>query len=243
VGINWFVFEFSKPIGFASLPRCGCMGNFFVTEAEAQILLDFLDSSGPHLEAPLLTIHNRLWSFFDLCPDSSISAEGHCLNSNERPAVNSHRFSNVFLLTSYLFQSITQDTNNPALTSLLDHEPSDGEGQEQIQSNSSIAEEPESEEETISARPVPARPVLLTARLRVVNSDKACLSNVITLGLVNQIRMGLSNSVLYFGEFINTRVAARKPLADTPHHAVRLKSPLAKQNFRVPEKFRRHENI
>src|SRR6266498_3426394 len=69
------------------------------------------------------------------------------------------------------------------------------------------------------------------------------ISNVIALGLVNQIGMGLSNTVLDFGTFISTCIAARKPLADAPHGAVGLGSPLAIRNFSVPEKFGRHEDV
>ncbi len=69
------------------------------------------------------------------------------------------------------------------------------------------------------------------------------IGNIITLGLVNQIGMSLSNTVLYFGKFISTCIATRKLLTDTLHCAIRLESPLAIQNFSVPEKFERHKNI
>jgi len=69
------------------------------------------------------------------------------------------------------------------------------------------------------------------------------ISNVIALGLVNWIGMGLSNTILDFGKFISTCTAARKLLADAPRRAVGLESPLAIRNFSVPEKFGRHEDI
>jgi len=63
------------------------------------------------------------------------------------------------------------------------------------------------------------------------------------LGLVIWIGMGLSNTILDFGKFISTCIAARKLLADAPHRAVALESLLAIRNFSVPEKFGRPKNI
>lgn len=56
------------------------------------------------------------------------------------------------------------------------------------------------------------------------------ISNVITLSLVNQIGMGLSNTILDFSEFTSSHIAARKLLANTARHAVGLESPLPNEN-------------